>query len=567
MRRIIKKVITQWRFFLVFFFFLFIALGIVFRLYQLQILEGENYMAKAISQVKANPNLWNDWQVLRGKIYFQDKEKNLIPVALNKNFWQIYAVPKEIENREKSAQALAKLLDLEESDLLAKFSKPDDLFEIILKKTDEQTVEKVKNLNLKGIYFKEIVGRYYPYKELASQVIGFVKDDELDFHGQYGLEKYYDDKLSTQSSLDNLLDLLSLGNLMGSRHNYDLVATIDFQIQKKAEELLTQGVKNWSAEGGSIIVMEPRTGKILALANYPNFDPNSYSNYPLNYFLNPAVELTYEPGSVFKVITVAAGLETKKITRQTKYYDTGEVKVDDRVIKNWDLKAHGEQDVLGILAHSLNTGAVFLEKLIGHDLFHQMVINFGFSQKTGIDLPGEVKGNLNNLKGFQDIHFATASFGQGIAVTPLALLNAISAIVNDGLLMKPYIVEKIIDTKTGEESLIQPSVQKRVLSEENARLLKGLMVESVEINKLAKVAGYQIGGKTGTAQIAGKDGNYTEETIHSFVGFGPAENPRFVILVKIDKPQGARFASLTAIPIFRELAKFILNYYEIPPSL
>lgn len=564
MKGIIKKINSYWRFYFVILFSFLIITAFFFRLYQLQVLEQANFIARATSQIKANSALWNDWQVLRGKIYFQDKNNNLIPVAINKNFWQIYAVPKEIENPEKTAQILSEVLYLNREELIEKFSKADDLFEIVLKKTDQEIVEKIKILNLKGIYFKEIIGRYYPYKELASQVIGYVKDDELDFKGQYGLEKYYDNYLSNQVSL---VDILSLKNLVANHQIYDLITTIDYSIQRKAEELLKNGVENCSAESGSIIVMEPSTGRILAMANYPNFDPNIYYRYPLSYFPNPAVEFIYEPGSVFKLITVAAGLETKKITPQTKYYDTGEVVVNDKVIKNWDLKAHGEQNILGILAHSLNTGAVFIEKLTGHDLFHQMVLNFGFDQKTGIDLPGEVKSNLNNLKGFQDIHFATASFGQGIAVTPIALLDAVSAIVNKGVLMKPYVVEKIVNPENGEEISIKPTIRKRVLSEENARLLKIMMVESVEINKLARLPGYQLGGKTGTAQIPGKNGEYTEETIHSFVGFGPAEDPRFVILVKIDKPQGARFASTTAIPIFKELAKFILNYYEIPPSL
>jgi len=267
------------------------------------------------------------------------------------------------------------------------------------------------------------------------------------------------------------------------------------------------------------------------------------------------------------VITMAAGLETKKLTPDTEYYDSGEVKIDDKIIKNWDLKAYGRQTMTDVLGHSLNTGAVYAEKLIGHDLFYQFVLNFGINQKTGVDLPGEVKGDVKNLKGFQDVYFATASFGQGITVTPLGLLSAISAVANKGVMMKPYIIEKIISAKNNSEEISQPQEKKRILSEETARLLRVMMVKAVETNQVAAINGYQVAGKTGTAEVPNLNGGYSEETIHSFIGFAPAENPKFIILVKIDKPQKNRFAGATAIPIFKNLAQFILNYYEIPPSL
>lgn len=562
--RKIKKFFQNWRFYLIFFAFFSLAIVIIFRFYDLQVLKHRLFSVRAASQVQ---NKQIDWQYLRGKIYFQDKNHQLIPAAINKNFLRVYAVPTEIKNPIETAELISPILDIPQAELEEKFLKPNDLFELIQKKVDSSLAQKIKDLKIGGIYVDEITGRFYPYGNLASQVIGYVKEDETNFHGQYGLEKYYDNRLSAIIQPASLFDLLSLKNILFSRDNADLVTTIDYNIQNKSEELLQNVVKEQEATGGTIIVMEPKTGRILALANYPSFDPNDYSEYGLETFINPAVELTYEPGSVFKVITMAAGLETKKLTPDTEYYDSGEVKIDDKIIKNWDLKAYGRQTMTDVLGYSLNTGAVYAEKLIGHDLFYQFVLNFGINQKTGVDLPGEVRGDVKNLKGFQDIYFATASFGQGITATPLGLLSAISAVANKGVMMKPYIIEKIISAENDSEETSQPQEKKRILSEETARLLRVMMVEAVETNQVAAINGYQVAGKTGTAEVPNPNGGYSEETIHSFIGFAPAENPKFIILVKIDKPQKNRFAGATAIPIFKNLAQFILNYYEIPPSL
>lgn len=559
----IRNIFRDWRLYFIFFVFFSLAVVVILRFYNLQVLKHEGFSVRAASQVQIKQT---DWQYLRGKIYFQDKNDKLIPVAINKEFPQVYAVPKEIKNPTEIAKVISEIFNIPQEELEEKFSDSSNLFSLIQKKADSATVKKVEDLKLGGIYVSEVTSRFYPYQSLASQVLGFVKDDVQNFHGQYGLEKYYDKNLSSTSLSDNLLDFLSLKNILFSRDNFDLISTIDFNIQTKAEELLKESAEKWEASSGSIIVMEPKTGRLLTLANFPNFDPNNYSKFPLGTFINSAVELTYEPGSVFKVMTIAAGLENKKLTPQTEYYDSGEVEVDGKIIQNWDKKAYGLQTITGVLCLSLNVGAVHAEKLIGHDIFYQFVLKSGINQKTGIDLPGEVKGKIDNLKGFQDIYFATASFGQGITVTPLGMLSAISAVANKGLMMKPYIIDKIINSENNEERIIEPQERGRLLSEENARLLRIMLVKAVETNKVAVIPGYQVAGKTGTAQVADETGKYGSDTIHSFVGFAPADNPRFIILVKLDKPQKANLAGATVIPVFRELAEYILNYYEIPPS-
>lgn len=558
-----KGILENWRMYFIFLVFFGIGCVCIGRFFDLQVLNYDKFSAQAISQAQFKQN---DWQFLRGKIYFQDKNQKLIPAAINKSFSQIYAVPEEIDNPIEMAQVIANATGLNAGELADKFSKPEDLFELIQKKADPILAQNIKDLKLGGIYVNEITRRYYPYGEMASQVLGYVKDDVIDFYGQYGLEKYYDDELSAESQAGGILSFLSLKNILFNNNNYDLVSTIDYNIQKKAEELLKVGAEKWGAEKGNIIVMEPKTGRILAMANYPNFNPNSYSKYPNGTFINSSIQLTYEPGSTFKVMTIAAGLESKKITPQTQYYDSGEVKVDNKVIKNWDLKAHGWQTMTDVIAKSLNTGVIFAESKMGHDLFYQYALKSHINQKTGIDLPGEVKGNINNLKGFQDVYFATAAFGQGITVTPLGMLSIISAIANKGVMMKPYIVEKIVSSDGGNETIIEPEKEVKIIEEETARLMRVMMTNAVEVNQVATIKGYQVAGKTGTAQVPDENGRYGNDTIHSFVGFAPAENPRFAILIKLDRPE-ANLAGATVIPIFKELAQFILNYYEIPPTL
>jgi cell division protein FtsI/penicillin-binding protein 2 len=562
----LKKFFTNWRVYFITTIFLLLVAIIIWRLYSLQILHYKDFSQKVAAQVQTTEKIKNDLQYVRGTIYFQTKNNNLIPVAVNKTFYEIYAVPKEIENKTEVASVLSKNFGLNYEDLIIKFSKTSSLYELLIKRADEQIVNQLKSLNLKGIYIKEYIGRYYPYKEFASQVIGYVKNDPTDFHGQYGLERYYDKYLANQPLSNNILDFLSLDKLIYKRNNYDIISTIDFNIQKKAEDLLKENVKKWEAIAGNVIVLEPKTGKVLAMANYPNFDPNNYSDYDISSFVNPCVESVYEPGSVFKIITVAAGLDSKRITPKTEFYDNGEIVVDGKKIQNWDLKAHGLVNVYEIIANSLNTGAAFLEKLIGHDIFHQYVLKFGFDQKTGIDLPNEIKGNIKNLKTFNDIHFATAAFGQAISVTPIEMINAFSAIANNGLMMKPFVVEKIVDAEGNIKSIFSPQEKEQIIDPETANQLRIIMVYSVDKNQIASIKGYQIAGKTGTAQVAGPDGKYSlDQTIQSFIGYAPAESPKFIILVKLDKPK-APLAGQTVVPMFRELTKYLLDYYEIQPT-
>jgi len=336
--------------------------------------------------------------------------------------------------------------------------------------------------------------------------------------------------------------------------------TIDPNIQIEAERILDKLVSECKAKGGSVIVEDPKTGKILAMGGYPNFDPNDYGKFPIANFLNPTTQQIYEPGSVFKIITMATGIDSGKITPETKYYDTGSVTLNGRTIQNYDIKTHGPygwETMTNVIEHSINTGAVFAQRQIGRDIFTKYLTSFGFGEKTGIDLPGELNGDLRRLSPKEkDIAFATASYGQGVAVTPTELITAVAAIANGGNLTRPYL-----------NSALEPKVIRRVIRESTAQQVTAMMVSAVDKAGVAKITGFTIAGKTGTAFVPDfKNGGYTDNVINTYVGFGPTSDPKFVALIKLNEPQGAPLAGLSVVPAFRELAQFILNYYGVAPD-
>jgi len=530
-------------------FFIFLNSLLIINLYKLQIEKGSYYSAQAASQNRLAGFL----EPQRGNIYFTDRNDNIIPAAINKAYPLIFAVPKEIETPLLMADALQSIIGLDKSTIFKMLTKSEDEYELLARKASLGQIEKTRELNLKGIYVEEEDLRFYPFKNFASHLLGFVGLSAEDGQpaGKYGLEFFYDGKLRGESGrLEN-------NQIIKPIAGDDIYLTIDSNIQTRAEEVLFNLAQKYKAEKGIVIVQEPKTGKILALGVYPYFDPNNYADYSIDNFLNPAIQALYEPGSVMKVITMAAGIDSHKFTPDTTVYDSGSLTLDGRTIKNWDNKAHGKVTMTEVIEQSINIGAAYAGKLIGKDLFYNYLVKFGFGEKTGIGLPGEINGNLSNLKSsFRDINFANAAFGQGVAVTPIQMINAFSVIANGGVLMKPYL-----------NQAEKPSVVRRVISEEAARQVIQMMMSAVRKATIAQIPKFDIAGKTGTAQIPNlKQGGYLDEFIHNFIGFAPAFDPRFTVLIRIDKPEGAPLAGLTVVPAFRELAEFILNYYNVPPD-
>jgi len=522
-----------------------------FNLYTIQIKKNVYYAARAASQFKAGGFL----HARRGNIYFTDKNNNEIPIAINKEYQEIFAIPKEIENVPQTTRLVANALELGISDVEILLRDPEDTYEIIVQKASTEQVGRLKQLgDTKGIYVQKREYRFYPFESLGAKVLGFVglsnKDDEI--RGRYGIEKEYEEHLQGINGYFIEED----NEIIEPIHGKDIHLTIDRNIQARVEEILDKLIQKEDAESGVIIIQEPATGKIIAMAGGPGFNPNDYAQSEIKTFLNDATQSIYEPGSVFKPFTVAIGLDAGSITPETTFHDTGSMKLNGETIRNWDLKAHGTVTISEIIENSINTGAALVEQKIGHSTFKKYLKKFDIERPTEIELPNEITGSIANLDDVRDINYATAAFGQGVAVTPLRLIAMISTIANDGVLMKPYL------TSTGS-----PHKVREVISAKAANEVTTMMVTAVKKAVVAYIPGYRIAGKTGTAQVPDfKLGGYTNEFIHTYAGFGPASNPKFTILIKLDKPQQHVLAGQTVVPAFKELAKFILNYYNIPPD-
>lgn len=546
---------------------------ITMRLFELQIIKFKYYQGLAESRRGVSRNLLAE----RGTI----KDRSQSALAINTKLYQLSVVPANIKNPEETARALSPFLEIknftspEFNDLVKRLSLKADHYEILKKDLSDEEAKEIEELDLAGVKIESTTKRYYTEGPLFSHLLGFVSSKDEQPKGQYGVEEFLEKDLAGETGLlraektpSGSLILDSEKIIKRPQNGAEVILTVDRSIQYTACRALEEGVKNSEASGGTVIMMEPQTGKILALCSWPDFDPNNYQkteNYKT--FFNSAVSEAFEPGSVFKVITMAAALDTQQVTPETTYEDTGEVKIAGRTIKNSDQKAHGIKTMTNVLEKSLNTGAVFVARKVGLAVFRTFVKNFGFASLTGIEQPGESMGDISNLDNPREIYLATASFGQGISVTPIQLITAISAIANQGKLMKPYLVDKII-REDGTVTHNQPKFIRQVISPATATTLSAMMVSVLEngYGKLARVPGYWIAGKTGTAEVANPAGGYSDKTIHSFVGFAPNENPKFVGLVKINNPQKGNFAESTAAPVFGKIADYLLTYYNVPPS-
>jgi len=422
--------------------------------------------------------------------------------------------------------------------------------------------------------------RYYPEGNLLCHVLGFVPKNRV---GYYGLEGYYDDFLRATSRNPRLRNIPKPieGNdpaairwpespFLPSYVQRDLVLTIDRMIQNMIETKLAEGIKEHEAEAGTVIVLQPKTGAVLGLASWPDFNPNDYGLVSGNsVYLNPATSQLYEPGSVFKLITYAVALAEKTITPETEYLDEDKFVFYEQIVKNWDKRGRGKVTAREALSQSLNVTTAKIAIDVGSSDFYKAVTRFGFGQLTNVELEGEVPGIVKSpgKNGWYPADLVANSFGQGISVTPMQMANAVAAIATGGVLYQPHVVHQVID---GEKlRTIKPKPIRRAISVETAETLTEMMVYTVNNTSKAKIPGYAVAGKSGTAEIPDPDApGYTQEhTIASFVGFFPVDDPQFVILVRLDRPKTSRWATHTAAPVFRSIAKELINSYAIPPDI
>jgi len=562
----------KWRVNLVLLSIILFGATIIGRLIHIQILQYEKYQAFAKGQQRLSQSI----EPNRGDIFSQDKDGDIYILATNKDSKFVFVSPGQIENEEEVVVNLSEILGLEEELISEKLNQKDELFILIKKKLTGEEAENIEKLSIPGIYLDTEILRYYPEEKLASCVLGFVGGEG---QGQYGLEGFYEQELKGSEGLTvgersskGYMVFFDSKESLPAEEGSNLILGTDLYIQFKAEELLREAKETLEIEDGQIVVLDPNSGKIIAAASLLNFDPNQYYDYDLEVFKNSLSQKIFEPGSVFKPITMAIALEKEKITPQTTYIDEGFVKIGPDTIRNYNERVYGESTMTEVLEKSINTGAVFVGQKIPHNVFLDYIEKFGIFEKTNIDLQGEVFSQNEEFKKGYEINFATVSFGQGIEMTPIQLIRAFCVFANGGKLVKPYLVEKIIKSD-GTVLETQSDIQNpEVISQRTASKLTAMLVSVVEngFGKKAKIPGYYIAGKTGTAQVAWsalgvKRSGYSDKTIQTFIGFAPAFNPKFLILVKLDNPK-TRTAEYSAIPIFKNLAKYIIDYYQIPPD-
>ncbi len=553
-----------------------IAVGLILigRLFFLQIISYRAYAALATGQHDLLKSLFPE----RGEIVIGDRSGKIFPLATNQDLYLLYAEPNRITDPQLAAEKIASTLGMATEDVLPRLNRPDDPYEPIkhgLTGDEKDTIEAFK---LDGISLRQERARFYPEPLLGGQLVGFVGSDEKgNLAGRYGLEAFFERELAGEPGyVRGGKDIrggwipVGSGEVEPARHGDTLVLTIDRSIQYTVCSKLRSAVKKHGASGGSVVILDPQDGAVLAMCSSPDFDPNEFVRaMDPAVFQNPVVSAQYEPGSIMKPLTMAAALDAGAVTAETTYQDTGTVKIGPEVIHNSENKTYGTQTMAQVLEQSINTGAVFAMRRAGADTFKKMIRALGFGSKTGIELPAEATGDAKSLDGQGEIYAATASFGQGIAVTPLQMVRAFAAIANNGIIPSPHIIKEI----RKPDGRVLPHVSTpgvRVMSERTATVLGGMLMGVVERGhgKRAKVRGYFVGGKTGTAQIPKPSGGYYEDrTVGSFVGFAPVDRPRFVMLTKIDHPKDVRFAESSAAPLFGEIASFLLPYLEIPPNV
>lgn len=502
----------------------------------------------------------------RGIIY----DRNGIELAVSVSTESVYAIPAEIRAPDETAAKLAAILNLDEEKLAAKLKRR-QAFTWIKRKIDADSAMIIKEMNLPGIGLTQENRRYYPHDSLAAHILGFTG---IDSQGLDGVEMTFDSYLKGRSG-SIVVEYDARGKeIPYASHRFiqpveghNIYLTIDIVIQQIIERDLDKVMKDTQAKAATIIVMKPSTGEILAMANRPNYNPNKFADFPPKLWRNNAVSNAYEPGSTFKVLTTTAALGEKIVKLEDRFFDPGSIEVQGRTIHCWRHGGHGSQSFREVVENSCNTGFVTVGLKIGRDVFYQYLEAFGIGRPTNIDLPGEAKGIVIDKNQVKPINLATMSMGQSIAVTPIQLLTAVSAIANDGIRNRPQILREVRDKAGSVVRAFQPDVVGRVVDVATAKEVQNVL-ESVVSNgtgKNAYIEGYKIAGKTGTAQKVGDGGYVPGKYVASFVGFAPADNPQIAMLVVIDEPVGIYYGGQIAAPVFGAAVKDILEYLKVAP--
>jgi cell division protein FtsI/penicillin-binding protein 2 len=560
-----------WFLFLLVFLFAFV---LIVKLYFVQIVNGEEFKNLAERQYTRPSSYVFD----RGTIYFKSKDGDLVPAAMQKSGYTLSVNPENVKDAQSAYDKISQVIPLESGPFLAKATKTKDVYEEIADRLDIDSGKKIAEFNIPGVTVSTDKWRFYPGNTMAAQTIGFVgyKGNDKTMSGVYGLEKYYEDilKRNTESLYVNFFAEMFANikaTVSDNKNEGDIVASIEPTVQSFLEQQLASVNKQWSSDFSGGIIINPQNGEIYAMALDPSFNLNDFSGEKdVSIFTNKLVQGNYEMGSIIKALTMASGLDSGVVTPRTTYNDTGCLKLNGKTICNHDGKARGVIGMQQMLNESLNVGATFVQQRMGNKLSAQYLLNFGLGEKTGVDLPDEASGLVSSLKGNVDVDHATASFGQGIAMTPMAITRALSALANGGTLITPHLATEI-NYKMGLPKKITYPPGKQVIKKEAADSVTRMLVQIVDValkNGNVKLPNYSVAAKTGTAQIAkpGGGGYYDDRYLHSFFGYFPAYNAKFLIFLYTYYPKGAKFASETLTQTFMDTTKFLINYYNVPPD-
>ncbi len=559
---------------LVFILIALFSLGLIYRLYSIQILAGEEYSLKADRQyVTTSPAL-----VDRGSIFFTTKEGEQVTAAYQQTGNIVVINPSIISDPEAVYERINSVIPIDKEEFMKKAAKKSDPYEEILKKVDAVDAQKIVEPTIPGLQIYKQKWRSYPSGKLASNALGFMaygKGDVLS--GQYGLEYKYEDTLkrTNESTYTNFfVEIFSnIKKTFSEKTNWegDVVTTIEPNVQGFLDTALESVNKQWSSEYTGGIIMDPTTGEIVAMSNYPTFDPNNFgAEKDAKIYSNKLVEDVYEMGSIIKPLTVAAGIDAGVITAKSTYNDKGFLVLNGKKISNYDGVGRGVIDIQQVLNQSLNTGVAYVVTQLGKDKFSQYMKNYGLDKKTGIDLPFEAAPLVANLNSPRDIEHATASYGQGIAMTPVATIRALAVLANGGKLINPHVVKKI-DYRTGLFTTTPTDQFTQIIKPETSAEITRMLVRVVDEalrGGTVKLEHYSVAAKTGTAQISegGGNGYYADRYLHSFFGYFPAYKPKFIIFLYTYYPKHVSYASETLTETFINLTKYLINYYDIPPD-
>jgi cell division protein FtsI/penicillin-binding protein 2 len=549
-----------------------IATVLILRMLDIQIVKHDHYLALAQGQQRFE----KVEMAQRGKVYVHDSfydPNSYYPLAFDVKKFAVWVVPHQISKKEEMSKILADLTGLTSQEIYDKINNDKLYIPPIKRGLSLDDANKIKDQKLTGVFVMPEYSRYYPEATLASHILGFVNAEG---DGKYGFEGHYNDELkgtagNVKGEKDTLGRMINLLDQTNPKDGTSYVLTLDRSVQYFVEKKLNEALQQYQADSGTIVVMDVKTGGIVAMASAPSYDPNNFKDYAKDntgIYINPSIAHLYEPGSIFKPIVMSAAIEQGAVAPETKGVFDWHIIVDGYEIKTAEKKAFGEEDMTQVLQNSDNVAMVWLSEKLGKDNLYKYLKAYNMFDKTGIDLDSEVAGYAPAFKSWKDINRATISFGQGISVTPIEIVSAYAAIANKGVYIYPHIVDKIVFAD-GSEKKIEKQEGEKIVKPETAQALGEMLYNVVENGHSwrAKVPGYKVGAKTGTAQIPKAEGGYEESEdglgiyIHSLAGFAPTNDPRFVMLVKLDRPKAAKYAENTAAPLFGEISSFLLNYY------